>query len=401
MSGLNVNKIKDISKLFKEKVMELQEEPEFQWSGERITYSLDRNHNPDVKVAIGNIPLDYDLWKGLRNPAQIGLYPAGIKELWNFHANRRVKRVDEAGRQTIFQVPRTYDYAKKKFGRALIISVMLPFSRKIMSDYTELFLSKGAGSSHLFNRMYEDIGLMLDKATSRVSIDLVNDRNVVISMDNRNVDHVSNEAISATRQGNSHGPSKGGNYPQKSLAVLMGLGQFGVSRLMFRDEINNGKVERSIGPIRSIVVLDEEEVSTNGSGGIMFPTDEWRNFLFQLYDFTNVDPEINKHRFCAYSPLGDGGCGECIKSCPSKALLNSSPLANGKYSPEVSGQSHRFWNDKLQFDNGRCCEDRGQMAGLYPEWSCAACATVCAVKGKRRKNSVTSFYQEMERLTKN
>lgn len=401
MSGLNMNTVEDISIMFKDKVMELQEEPEFQWSRERVTYSLNRDYKPEVKVAMGNVPLEYDLWKGLRNPAQIGVYPAGIRELWNFYANRRVKRVDEAGRQTIFQVPRTFEYAKQKFNRVLILSVMLPFSRKIMRDYTGILLSKESGSSHLFSRMYEDIGIMLDKATSRVSIDLVNSGNVVISMDNTNVDNVSKEAVPITSQGDSHGPSKGGNYPQKSLAVLMGLGQFGVSRLVFRDEINEGAVERFVGPIRSIMVLDREEVSTDGSGGIIFPNQDWRDFLFQLYDFNNVDPEINKYRFCGYSPMGDEGCGECIRSCPSGALLNSSPLANGEYSPGVAEQSHRFWEGKLQFDYGRCCEDRGQMSGLYPEWSCAACATVCAVKGKRRKNSVASFYQEIEKLTKN
>ena len=36
-----------------------------------------------MKLAVGNVPLDYDLWEGLRNPAIIGMYPAGLKEIWN------------------------------------------------------------------------------------------------------------------------------------------------------------------------------------------------------------------------------------------------------------------------------------------------------------------------------
>jgi hypothetical protein len=387
--------------LFKKKIAELQEEPEFQWSKQRITYAVDRQGSPDVKLTVGNVPLDYDLWKGLRNPAVIGLYPAGLNEIWMFHANRRKKKVDEAGRQTIFQVPRSFEYAKKNFNRAVILSVMLPFSPKIIRDYSDIILSGKVGSSHLFSRMYEDVNLMINKATSRVAIELINNDNMALSLDNKTVNNISEEAMPVTHQKESHGPSKGGNYPQKSLAALLGLGQFGVSRLVFRDEIVDKNVERFMGPLRSIVVFDNEELVNDGDGGVIFPTDEWRSFLFQLYDFTNIDPEVNKYRFCSYIPYDDEGCGKCVKSCPSGAQANSVPAVNGEYSEEVSKQDHRFWEQKLQFDFGRCCEDRGQMAGLFPEWSCAMCASVCASKGKRRVESVERFYEKMGELTRN
>lgn len=178
----------------------------------------------------------------------------------------------------------------------------------------------------------------------------------------------------------------------------MGLGQFGVSRILFRDELNNNQVERFVGPLRSIIVFDEEEPVKNGKDGIIYPTDEWNKFLLRLTDFTDIKQDINRYRYCTYVPQDDAGCGKCIKFCPSGAQENSVPLTNGKYSSQVSNQSHRFWEDELQFDYARCCETRGQMATLFPEWSCARCVTVCAEEGNRRKNTVLYFNEKKEQL---
>jgi hypothetical protein len=374
--------------LFRGKIGELQGEPEFQWGVEKVKYAVDENGEPSVKIAVGNAPLDYDLWEGLRNPAVVGLHPVGMREIWEFYANRRKVSVDEYGRQTIFQIPRSFDLARKNYSRAVIISVMLPFSQNVVKDYTRLFSEKGMGSSHLFSRMYEDVNLMIDKATSRAAIDLVSDDAVVVAMNNKNVNNVSREAVPVTRQGASHGPVKGGNYSQKSIAVLMGLGQF-------------GKVQRFAGPIRSIVMFDKRDPVRDGSDGIVYPTEAWREFLFRLFDFTIIDPEVNRYRFCSYIPYDDEGCGKCVGCCPSGAQANSVPAANGEYTEEISKQTHRFWDGKLQFDFGRCCEERGQFATLFPEWSCARCLSMCVAEGKRRTYSAKNFYEKMLQLTGN
>ncbi|MEE8354802.1 MAG: hypothetical protein V3S09_03160, partial [Candidatus Bathyarchaeia archaeon] len=215
MSDLNVERI---TNLFKDRVAELQDEPEFQWKNDSIKYALDQDGAPSVKVAMGNVPLDYDLWEGLRNPALMGIYPAGLREIWEYHANRRRARVDESGRQTIFQIPRSYEYAKKRFNRAVIISVMLPFSHEVIKDYNRAVKGEGDRSSHIFKRMYEDVNLMANKAVGRVGIDLASVDGAVLAMNDDNVTRVSKQAVPPTHQGDSHGPSKGGNYPQKSLA---------------------------------------------------------------------------------------------------------------------------------------------------------------------------------------
>lgn len=387
--------VKTITDDFKKTIRDLQEEPDFQWSRERVNYALGENGEPAVKVAIGNVPLDYDLWQGLRNPAVAGLFSAGLREIWEFYANRRKREIDESGRQTIFQISRSFDYARSNYSRAVIISVMLPLSQKVLNDYVQLFLERGKMSSHLYSRMMEDANQMIDRATSRVGIDLVGDDNVVVPMDEETVKRVSMEAVPITHQGASNGPSLEVNYSQKSVGVLMGLGQFGVGRIVMRDEFVDGRVQRFIGPIRSIIIFDKEELVEDGTGGVVYPSEEWRLFLFKLFDFTSVDPEINKYRFCGYIPYGDEGCMKCVDRCPSGALPNSVPSPDGTYPDEVSRQAHRFWEGKLRFDFGRCCEERGQMGTLFSEWSCSRCVSICGTQGNRRVYAAKNYYEKM------
>lgn len=384
-----------LADLFVEKVEQLQQEPDFQWSKDKITYCTDSDGRPEIKLAVGNVPLEYDLWEGLRNPAQIGLHPAGLEDIWDYYAHKRRDSTDETGRKTIFQNPDSFKVARNRYGRAVIISVMLPFSSKLLKDYTEQ--TGENGSSHLFSRMYEDTNLMIDKATSRVAIDLVSDDNAVVAMDNRTVDELTTQAIPQTRQGEAHGPCKGGNFPQKSLATLLGLGQFGVSRLLIRDELNGDNVERFVGPIRSIVVFDPDEPVRDRRGGVVYPTDSWREFLTGLFDFTDPDSEVNNYRYCGYL-TEKVSCGKCRKHCPSGAQENSTPKPQGDYSPGLKDQNHRFWDDQLQFDFAQCCEKRGQMNELFPEWSCAHCLSACATEGVRNKETVKNFQSKSDQL---
>lgn len=390
--------VKNLSKIFREKIIELQEEPEFRWRLKDVRYSTNEGGSPLVKLSIANVPINYDLWKNLRNPAVIGLHPAGLKEIWDFYANRRKRKIDESGRQTIFQIPRSFSSAQKIYHRVLIVSFMLPFSNQIVNEYAMKIVEEGRSSSHLFSKMLENVNLMIDKATSRVGIDIVGLDNVVVPMHGENVKAVSSEAIPAIHQGVSHGPSKGGNYPQKSIAVLTGLGQFGVSRFVFRDEYINGKVQRFVGPLRSIIIFDKEYPVKDKGSDLIYLSDSWRSFLFKLFNFTNIDSEVNKYRFCTYISDGNKGCAECRRCCPSGAQPNSMPMSNGKYPEQVLRQKHRFWDNQLQFDFGKCCDERGHMQSLFPDWSCARCVTVCASKGLKRIYAAKNFYQKMIEL---
>jgi hypothetical protein len=381
------------------KLLELQQEPDFQWGATRINYATDEDGSPAVRVALANVSLDYDLWAGLRNPALVGLHPAGLREVWEFHACRTTTRVDEAGRQTIFQIPRSFEVAQRGFGRAVIISAMLPFSPEVIEQYVEVIRERGNPPA-IVRRMYLDVEQLLDRATARAAMYLVNDERAVVAMDAPTIERLSKEAIPPTRQGDAHGPSKGGNFPLKSVGVLTGLGQFGIGRFVIRDEMLDGRARRLIGSLRSIIVFDRDAPVTDGRDGIVFPTQAWRDFLFQLYDFTNTDAEVNRFRYCAYVPKDGTSCRRCLAVCEWGALEDSVPTPQGNYTDRVQEQQHRFWNGKLQFDYARCCRERQQMQSLFPEWDCQRCLTVCANEGLLRPEAVHLFQSKKRELTR-
>lgn len=366
--------------------------------GGEVKYAVDDSGEPDVKVAAANVPLDYDLWDGLRNPAGVGLHPAGLQDIWEFYAWRTASRyLDGSGQETIFEVPRSFDYARGRFKRVLIVSVMLPFEGKLLKAHDSFIREHKRGASWQFSRFYEQVNGCLDKAILRTGMALSSAENVVLAMDRKTMDELSREAIPKVRQRDAHGPQKEVHFPQKSIAVLTGLAQFGVSRFVFRDELRAGRVRRFLGPIRSLVIFDEEVPVVNGSLGIIYPHQRWRDFLFSLSNFTITEREINRHRFCSYIPLRDKGCGKCIPSCPPDALIRSVPDMAGHYSEDLH-ERKRFWKDQLQFDYERCRSDRKKMATLFPEWRCGRCITVCAAKGNRRRSAVENYEKKKRTL---
>lgn len=386
---------------FQKKILELLEEPSFYSHMDQRKFATDTDGNPAVKLAIGNMPLEYDLWKGLKNPAVVGLYPLGLKEIWEFYAHRRNKKTDESGRKKIFPLPVSFNSARKNFSRAVIISVMLPFAPEIIERSIQPISKRRSGASYLYSQMYSEVNSLINKAVMRMGIELTSHDVVAVAMHNDTVKSASAEAIPPTRQGASHGAFKSVHYPQKSIAVLMGLGQFGVSRIVFRDEIIDGEVQRFTGPLRSIILFDKETLTTGQRDDILSPNESWREFLSRLYDFTQVDSEINQYRFCQYSFNKDRGCRKCIESCPSGAQENSTPLQSGGYSEKVLKRSRWFYEGKLQFDFNLCRDYRTQMKALYPEWSCGRCASVCAANGMKRISAVKKFNEIKRQLTKN
>ncbi|MCX5906410.1 MAG: hypothetical protein NTY64_04265, partial [Deltaproteobacteria bacterium] len=161
-----------------------------------VKYALDSAGEPDVKVAGANVSLDYDLWDGLRNPAGLGLHPAGLREIWEFHAWRTAsKRSDDIGRETIFEFPLTFDQARERFQRALIVSVLLPFAEEPLKAHDRFIRGNKHGAFWPYSQFYEEVNNTLDKALLRTGMELSNAKNVVLAMDRKNMDDLSSEAF--------------------------------------------------------------------------------------------------------------------------------------------------------------------------------------------------------------
>ena len=385
-----------ITELIARNIKAVRDDPSF-CAGE-VKYALDGTGEPDVKAAAANVPLDYDLWDGLRNPAGVGLHPIGLRDIWEFYAWRTTSsHFDESGRETMFEVPRSFEYARDRFQRVLIVSVMLPFAGTLLKAHDRFIRVHERGSSWQYSRFYEEVNDTLDRAILRTGMEITTRENVVLAMDRKMMDALSLQAVPLTRQGKAHGPQKEVHFPQKSLAVLTGLAQFGVSRFVFRDELRGGKLKRFLGPIRSLVIFDRGPLVDDGRSGIIYPHQRWRDFLFALSDFTKTQDDINQCRFCSYIPLDDKGCGKCVPRCPPGALIHSVPGQEGRYSGDLH-EPKRFWKDQLQFDHDRCLGDRKSMTALFPEWRCGRCITVCAASGNRRREAVENYEKKKRTL---
>jgi hypothetical protein len=381
-----------LESLLKEKISELVAQPEFQWRDDRANYALDADGTPAARVALANCELSYDIWKNLRNPAKVGLYPVGFPEIWDFYANNRKRKTDESGRATIFQVAETYEKAKERFGRAVIISAMLPAHPDVFASYNRYITQGSFAPWEGYCKAWDDLNRLIDKGITRLAFDVVGPERVVVVMNSDNVARISKEAVPVFRQGASHGVCKGGNYPQKSIAVMTGLAQFGVSRGVFRDEIEDGEVRRLAGPVLSMIVFDSDEPYSSPGDEVLLLTEEWRRRVAEITDFTSDTSELNAYRFCTFiAEPGESGCSQCVSSCPSGAMLKSTPTADGGYPDTVAKQQHRFWQGALQFDNGSCLDYRQQMAGLYGEWMCGRCFSICGGNGQTRRSAAEGF----------
>ena len=387
-----------VESLIKQKVREVANKPEYMWADSRRNYMCEKadggdrdrsdrdGSEPVVRVGMANCRLDHDLWDGLRNPASVGLHPAGLREIWEFFATKNIRRVRPDGSVNHLAAPEPFESAKERFKRVTIISALLPFSREMLEGYRQIIISKSEAPYDGFCKAYGEVNTLFDESLSRAALELFSDGRAVIPMTNRTVKELSETAIPKIHQGVYHGPCKGGHFPQKSVGVLTGLVQLGVSRIAFRDELMADEVVRLVGPLRSVIVFDSEDPVTDGSGGIINLDQQWSRWVFSLSDFTNTDREIARRRFCRHtndSGSEEKSCSLCIELCPSGAQAESSPKPDGTYAPQIQAQKSRWYKSDLQFAFSECVEERTQKSDLFPQFMCGRCMVICALAGKR------------------
>jgi hypothetical protein len=370
------------------KVEEVRSKPEYMWADGRRNHKITDAGEAVVKVALANCALDFDLWQGLRNPALVGQYPVGLREIWEYYAASNIKKVRSDGTPNHLSIPTPFGEAARQFGRAVIISAMLPLTDGVFERYAQAIERREPAPYDAYCKVWAETNQLLDEAVAKVAMGLYGPRRAVVPMTNGMVSAISEQAVPLLHQGSYHGPCKGGNYSQKSVGVLTGLAQFGISRMVFRDEVHNGRVERFMGPIRSIVLFDTQDPVTDRAGGIVHLTPAWKEHLKALSDFTDIRPEVNRQRYCTHIPdqeQGEEGCGLCVQYCASGAVGSSAPQANGEYAETVKRETSRFSDGYLQFNFARCAEELYQKAKLYPDYKCARCLVICAARGVRRK----------------
>ncbi len=364
----------------------LKEEPEFSGT-HRPPFELDEDGLPAGRAGVANCSLDFDLWKDLRNPAVVGLHPAGLEEIWEYYACNMASALDPGGRRTMFRIPEPYETATKRYGRAVIVSVMVPVSRDLTSTYYKLIQEGSPSPLETFHQAMRDLNRLADQSVTRLAYRLMSPERVVLPMSGDVVSALGEQAIPATRRGDSHGPCKA-VFPHKSVAVLTGLGQFGAHRLVMRDEIINGQVRRFLGPVRSLIMFDPDKPSTGA--GLRLLTEDWKQRLIRLQMGA-----MPGYRLCQrFNPDAALRCSSCLDSCPTGAVSNSAIGPDGTYSEDVQKQSHRFWENHLQFDFQRCAENTSRPARIYGNWVCARCLVACAASGGRNRGSVERFTQE-------
>lgn len=166
------DKIAIISGL-RDKLMEVRNQPEFSWTNNTMNYAVTPQGEPDVKVGAANCSLDFDLWKDLRNPAKVGLYPVSIEQIWEFWAHYHKQKSDDSGRSTIFQLPPTFESARKKYKRVLTVSAMLPLSPEIFKSYNSSILKGQYSPPDIFRKAMTEVEEMLNRSLTRFAFELM------------------------------------------------------------------------------------------------------------------------------------------------------------------------------------------------------------------------------------
>lgn len=377
-------------RLLESKVVEVVDEPEYNWANHFKTFMTDDEGKPVVRVAITNCPLDTDIWEGLRTPAHVGMYPLTPDDIWKHYACMNVKTTRYDGSPNPLAMPETFDDAMKRFRHLVILCGMLAVNPQVYQIYAEKIERGDEDPFHYYCRATGDVDAIIDKSIGKAALALMGRNRAVVPMTNRNTKVIIDRTRGEYHKGRYHGPCNN-HWPNGSLAVMTGLLRFGVNRLPFRDEATeNGERHRLFGRYRSIVIFDGEAPATDNAGGITLLGPERMSQLRHMSDYTKATPDVQGQRYCTYNlTRSDGGsmCGMCLSACPSGALRNSTPRPDGTFDADLARQEHRFWNGTIDFDFGNCCRDRGQKAQLYDEYVCARCEAICAARGIRRSAS--------------
>jgi len=377
----------ELQGLLTRKVTEVAREPDYSWGDSFRSFMTEADGTPVVRLAVANCAPDLDVWQGLRNPAQVGMYPIGLPDIWMHYAAANVKSTRYDGSPNPLAMPEPFAGALERYRRAVIASGMLAMNPAVYPAYAEKIEAGDLDPIDYYGRARGEVSGIINKALGKLALSLMARGRAVVPMTGKTVGTVIDRCRSDYFKGRYHGPCNN-HYPQNSIAVMTGLLRFGVSRLPFRDEVGpDGTVRRLFGQYGSIVIFDEEDLVTDGSGGVSLLDEDRLAWLRRVNDYTDVAPEVVAERYCTYDLTeadGSSICARCIEACPAGALSNSSPGPDGAHGERLLRQKHRFFEGVLDFDAGNCIRERGQKAQLHEDYVCARCEAICWARGVRR-----------------
>lgn len=379
--------VRELEELLSRKVADVAGHPQHRGESGVDSFMTETGGQPVVRVAIANCAPDMDIWHGLRSPAQVGMHPIGLSDIWMHYAVASIKSTRFDGSPNPLAMPETFEQAVARYKRAVIISAMLAMNPELYDAYAVKIQNGDLQPDDDYCRARGEVSTIINKAIGRLALSLLSSRRAVVPMTDKNVAKVIDGTRGEYFKGRNHGPCNN-HYPQGSIAVMTGLLRFGVNRLPFRDEVGpDGKVRRLLGQYASIVIFDEDPPVADSAAGISLLDLERLAWMRRVNDYTDVADEVVGGRYCPYNVTradGSSVCGECIEACSPDALANSSPRPDGTFEDRLLLQKHRFSDGWLDFDFGNCCRDRGQKTQLYPEYVCARCEAMCAARGVRK-----------------
>lgn len=366
------------------------QQPNYNWLSKQDIWQS-KDNTPDVHVAVAACDMDFDLWKYVRGPSKVGMFPISLEQIFSYWSFFNKGKVDSEGRGKMFQTLTSFDEAKKKYKRAVIISAMLPFNDETLQQYAQKSAKGDISPAEMYCTYYGQINKLFNDILAKTGLVLHNEGSPVIPMSAANLGRFTDMVVPIVNRDSSNGFCKA-HFSHKTISTLTGLTQIGVSRLALRHTVDDEGGHRFIGPVLSIIAFDETPLEKSEKGTLIL-TDDWQKLSSQINNQTEQSDDLNSVRFCRY---GAGKCGLCISACPSGALENSSPKIDGTFEGRITRQQHRFADGSLQFDASTCNDYKETLGGVFGDWVCGRCYITCGAYSSIDEKAIITFNELLD-----